>query len=57
MAGRLADLEEAIDSLSTVDVDALTDGELHDAVVELQRQRARLGAFAATLIRRWDQRP
>lgn len=56
MVGRLADLEEAIDSLSTVDVDALTDGELHDAVVELQRQRARLGAFAATLIRRWDQR-
>jgi len=49
-------LDAAIDAALTLDVDALTDAELHDAVVELQRQRARLGVAAARLLARWDQR-
>ena len=51
-----SDLDEAIDGLAELDPDALTDGELHDAIVALQRQRAKLGAVAAALLSRWDHR-
>lgn len=34
----------------------LTDAELHELVVTVQRQRARLGAVAAEAIGRWDDR-
>jgi Domain of unknown function (DUF222) len=49
-------LDEAIDALLTLDPDTLTDAELDAAVVELQRQRARLGVVAARLVARWDTR-
>jgi hypothetical protein len=49
-------LDKAIDALSTLDPDTLTDTELDEAVIELQRQRARLGAVAARLLGRWDRR-
>jgi hypothetical protein len=50
------ELREAIDELAAVDVDTLTDSELHDAVIEIQRQRARLGVVAARLVEGWSQR-
>ena len=34
----------------------MSDGELHDLVVAVQRERARLGAVAAELLGRWDGR-
>jgi hypothetical protein len=42
--------------LSTLDLDTLSDAELDEAVIELQRQRARLGAVAARVLARWDRR-
>ena len=56
MSGPVEQLDTAIEAMSTLDPDTLTDPELHDAVVELQRQRARLGVAAARLLARWDQR-
>ena len=49
-------LDKAIDALSTLDPDTLTDAELDEAVIALQRQRNRLGAVAARLLGRWDRR-
>jgi hypothetical protein len=49
-------LDKAIDALSSLDPDALTDAELDQAVIALQRQRARLGAVAARVLGRWDRR-
>jgi Domain of unknown function (DUF222) len=49
-------LEDTIGSVLSLDPDTLTDDELHEAVVELQRQRARLGAAVAALLARWDSR-
>ena len=49
-------LDEAIDGLAALDPDTLTDGELHDAIVAVQRQRAKLGAVAAGLLSRWEHR-
>jgi hypothetical protein len=49
-------LEKAIDALSMLDPDALSDAELDEAVIALQRQRARLGAVAARVLGRWDRR-
>ena len=49
-------LREAVDRLAELDVDEMSDRELHDAVTALQRQRARLGSVAATLLARWDGR-
>jgi uncharacterized protein DUF222 len=49
-------LGSAVEGVLTLDPDTLTDAELHDAVAEIQRQRARLGVGAATLLARWDQR-
>jgi hypothetical protein len=49
-------LDKAIDALSTLDPDALSDAELDEAVVALQRQRNRLGAVAARVLGRWDRR-
>lgn len=52
----LEQLDEAISGLLVLDPDTLGDGELHELVVAVQRQRARLGAAAATLLSRWDHR-
>jgi hypothetical protein len=54
-------LVEAVDALVTLAadgslVDGLTDPELDEFVVTVQRQRARLGAVAADAIGRWDDR-
>jgi hypothetical protein len=56
MTGSVAQLSEAIDALLSLDPDTLTDPELAAAVIELQRQRARLAAVAARLLARWDRR-
>ncbi len=51
-----SDSTRAIDGLAALDPDTLTDGELHDAIVAVQRQRAKLGAVAAGLLSRWEHR-
>src|SRR5262245_7867461 len=56
MYAEVEQLNEAIDALLTLDLDSLTDPELDAAVVELQKQRARLGVVAARLVGRWDRR-
>ncbi|QQS23624.1 MAG: DUF222 domain-containing protein [Actinomycetota bacterium] len=45
-----------IDAMATVDPDALSDVELHELVVAMQRQCARIGVARAALLRRWDAR-
>lgn len=49
-------VNEGLDGLSGADVATLTDGELSDAVVELQRLKARLDAAEATVVGVWDRR-
>lgn len=49
-------LVAAIDALLDVDPRELTDGELHELVTTIQRQRHRLAAVAAASISSWDQR-
>lgn len=49
-------LSGAIDALAAVDVDALTDAELHAAVVSLQRLGDRLAVVGAPLLQRWKHR-
>ena len=56
MVALIERLVEVIDDLATLDVDTLTDEELHHVTVALQRQRARLGAAAAACLARWDTR-
>ena len=56
MSAGLEDLIAAIDSLLDVDPGDLTDAELHERMVTLQRQRHRLAAASATTIGAWDQR-
>jgi hypothetical protein len=56
MSKGLDDLKAAIDSLVDVDPNALTDAEVHELVVTVQRQRHRLAAVAAEAISTWDQR-
>jgi Domain of unknown function (DUF222) len=49
-------LDDAIGALLELDPDTLTDSELQESVVAVQRCRARLGAAAANLLSRWDHR-
>jgi hypothetical protein len=56
MSKGIDELAEAIDSLLDVDPTELTDGELHDLVTTVQRQRHRLAAVAAAATSSWDQR-
>jgi Domain of unknown function (DUF222) len=56
MSGVIEELDGVIEGVLALDADTLTDAELHDAVVEIQRQRARLGAAAAALLSHWDRR-
>jgi phage gp46-like protein len=49
-------LDTAVSDLLEVDLDALTDGELHELVVAVQRQSNRLSALRAKLISAWDGR-
>lgn len=50
------ELHGAIKALHQLDSDTVTDAELHELVVAVQRERARLGAVAAKLLGRWDRR-
>jgi hypothetical protein len=59
MAAAVAELEalnEAIDGLAGLDVEGLSDEQLHDVMVGVQRLRARLGLVAGGLVGRWDAR-
>ncbi len=56
MIPEVEQLNAAIDAVSTLDPDTLTDAELDQAMIQLQQQRARLGAVAARLLARWDSR-
>ena len=49
-------LRKAVDRLAELDADSLSDPELHDAMIALQLERARLGAIAAGVLARWDRR-
>ena len=54
--GPVDQLHEAINTLAGVDVDTLPDAALDELTIQLQRERHRLDAVAATLQARWDQR-
>lgn len=56
MDAGLGALSETIDALLDVDLDTLDDTGLHDALIALQRERARLGAVAARLTHSWVRR-
>ena len=56
MSTGVEDLSTAIDSLLDLDPGDLTDAELHDRVMALQRQRHRLAAVSARALSVWDQR-
>jgi Domain of unknown function (DUF222) len=57
MGTELADhLDTAVGDLLELDPDTLPDGELHELVVEAQRQSHRLAALRARLISAWDAR-
>lgn len=49
-------LEQGIDALAAMDVDALTDAELHELAVMSLRLRDRLAAVTAPVVARWDAR-
>jgi hypothetical protein len=52
----LAALHGAIDALAAVELSGLADDDLHALVIAVQRERARLGVVAASLLDRWDTR-
>jgi Domain of unknown function (DUF222) len=52
----LVGVRAALDGLAAVDVDALSDGELHGVVVELGELSTRLEALWCRAIGRWDAR-
>ena len=57
MGTELADgLDTALGDLLELDPDDLTDGELHELVVSVQRQSHRLATLRAKLISAWDGR-
>jgi len=56
VASTLAPLTTAIDALHGVDLDGLDDTEIHELVVALGRQTARLEAAYCRVINRWDRR-
>ena len=56
MEAQLEQLTNAIDALTALDTDALTDTELHTAVVSLQRLGDRLTVITAPLLQRWHHR-
>ncbi len=49
-------LHEVIDRLTALELDALTDAELHDLTIGLERARHRLAVASARCVRRWDTR-
>lgn len=55
-ATQVAELHDQLDQLLALDLDTLTDTELDETLIDLQRARARLGAATARLVQRWAQR-
>jgi Domain of unknown function (DUF222) len=49
-------LDDTVSDLLAVDVDTVTDSELHEIVVALHRQSHRLAAARARLLARWETR-
>jgi hypothetical protein len=49
-------LSTAIDELADLDPAALSDAELHQLVVELHRQSARLASVCTRVVGAWDAR-
>jgi hypothetical protein len=56
MAAALSLLDDGLDALCALDVDAMTDAELHELTVATHRFRDRLTAATATIVARWDAR-
>jgi hypothetical protein len=56
VGGGLDELKSSIDQLLDVDPLELTDAELHELTVTLQRQSHRLAAAAGAVLSAWDQR-
>ena len=54
--GTLVQLREALDALAAVELEALSDAELHAVVVELGELSTRLEAQWCRAIARWDAR-
>jgi hypothetical protein len=52
----LTHLDAAIDALSALDLDDLSDPQLHDLVVGLETRCSRLAAARAHVTQRWDAR-
>src|SRR3954470_2172185 len=52
----LEGLDQAIDALNAIDLDALSDEELNECVLGLQDSCSRLAAAQARLLARWDAR-
>src|SRR2546426_12816307 len=53
---RMQSLGKAIDELAAVEHDALSDDEVHELVIGLQREVSRLAAASAHLLAAWDAR-
>src|SRR3954469_18653149 len=56
LVGMLQALRDTVDALHAIDVDGLSDTELHELVTGLQREGERLEAAQARLLARWDAR-
>ena len=56
MAAGLDTLHDTIEGLAALDPTLLDDHELHNAVIALQREQARLGVVAARLLNQWAGR-
>jgi hypothetical protein len=56
MLSEVGVVEQGIDAIAALDVDTLTDAELHALTVASQRLRDRLAAVAAPVVARWDAR-
>jgi hypothetical protein len=56
MPSALALLDDGLAALAAIDVDTLTDEELHELTVTTHRVRDRLTATAAAIVARWDAR-
>ena len=52
----LEELASALDVLAATELDSVTDGELHDAVVAAERLSSEFAAQRARLIQAWDGR-
>jgi len=56
MLAALQQLDEALAAIAAVDVDSLTDSEVDEFVIAVQRHRHRLAATTAPSLSRWDRR-